>query len=184
MPGEQNIRDFYYFKKRDPETGVVSASKSGYFFSDSEYARFHTDQRVGLTKGNRKELEQWANVFIFDIYTMVAELQQDDPKNLYERLTQIKVPIFLSFGDKEPFIPGTAFNGLTDLGRDIITPFMSRMTNAGNRPILKIYPDTGHFIHTDNPVEFPVDVVDFVTKGTVDTSSPLGTDRMIRGSVV
>ena len=181
---EQNIRDFFYFKKRDPETGVLSASKSGYFFSDSEYARFHTDQRIGLTKGNPKELEQWCNVFIFDIYGMVAELQQDDPKNLYERLTEIKAPIFLSFGDKEPFIPGTAFNGLTDLGRDIITPFMSRMTNAGNRPILKIYPNTGHFIHTDNPVEFPVDVVDFVTKGSVDTSSPLGTDRMIKGAVV
>ncbi len=180
---EQNIRDFFYFKKRDPETGALSASKSGYFFSDSEYARLHTDQRVGLTKANPKELEQWSNVFIFDIYGMVAELQQDDPKNLYERLTQIKAPIFLSFGDKEPFIPGTAFNGLTDLGRDIITPFMSRMTNAGNRPILKIYPDTGHFIHTDNPVEFPADVVDFVTKGTVDTSSPLGTDRMIKGAV-
>jgi homoserine O-acetyltransferase len=180
---EQNIRDFFYFKKRDPQTGVVSEAKSGYFMNDSEYARFHTEQRVGLTRGNPKELEQWANVFIFDIYGMVAELQKDDPKNLYDRLTQIKDPIFLAFGDKEPFIPGTAFNGLTDLGRDIITPFMTRMTNAGNRPILKIYPNTGHFIHTDNPVEYPVDVVDFVTKGTVDTSSPLGTDRMIHGAV-
>jgi pimeloyl-ACP methyl ester carboxylesterase len=180
---DQNIRDFYYFKKRDADSGAVSASKSGYFFNDSEYARLHTEQRVGLTKGNPKELEQWSNVFIFDIYAMVAELQQDDPNNLYERLTQIKAPIFLSFGDKEPFIPGTAFNGLTDLGRDIITPFMSRMAHAGNRPILKIYPETGHFIHTDNPVEFPADIVDFVTKGSVDTSSPLGTDRMIKGSV-
>jgi pimeloyl-ACP methyl ester carboxylesterase len=181
---DQGVRDFFYFKKRNPVTGAVSASKSGYFFSDSEYARFHTEQRALMIKGNPKEFEQWCNVFIFDIYTMVAELQQDDPKNLYDRLTQIKAPIFLSFGDKEPFIPGTAFNGLTDLGRDIITPFMSRMTNAGNRPILKIYPETGHFIHTDNPVEFPVDVVDFVTKGTVDTSSPLGTDRMIKGAAV
>ena len=181
---DQGVRDFFYFKKRDPVTGAVSASKSGYFFSDSEYARFHTDQRVGMIKGNPKEFEQWCNVFIFDIYTMVAELQQDDPKNLYDRLTQIKAPIFLSFGDKEPFIPGTAFNGLKDLGADIITPFMSRMANAGNRPILKIYPDTGHFIHTDNPVEFPVDVVDFVTRGTVDTSSPLGTERMIKGSAL
>jgi homoserine O-acetyltransferase/O-succinyltransferase len=181
---EQNIRDFYYFKKRDPATGVVAASKSGYFMNDSEYAKLHTEQRVGLAKGNPKELEQWSNIFIFDIYTMVSELQQDDPKNLYERLTQIKTPIFLGFGDKEPFIPGTAFNGLTDLGRDIITPFMTRMSNAGNRPILKIYPDTGHFIHTDNPVEYAVDVVDFVTKGVVDTSSPLVTDRMIRGAVV
>ena len=67
----------------------------------------HTEQRVGLTKGNPKELEQWSNVYIFDIYGMVAELQQDDPKNLYRRLTEIKAPIFLAFGDKEPFIPGT-----------------------------------------------------------------------------
>jgi hypothetical protein len=25
----------------------------------------------------------------------------------------------------------------------------------------KVYPDTGHFIHTDNPVEYAADVVDF-----------------------
>ena len=116
---EQNIREFFYFKKRDPVTGVVGRSKSGYFMNDSQYARLHTEQRVGLIKGNPKELEQWANVYIFDIYTMVSELQQDDPKNLYRRLTEIKAPIFLAFGDKEPFIPGTAFNGLKDLGRDI-----------------------------------------------------------------
>jgi homoserine O-acetyltransferase len=164
-------------------TGVVGRSKSGYFMNDSEYARLHTEQRVGLTKGNPKELEQWANVYIFDIYTMVSELQQDDPKNLYRRLTDIKAPIFLAFGDKEPFIPGTAFNGLKDLGRDIITPFMTRMTRANNRPMLKIYPDTGHFIHTDNPVEFSADVTDFVSTGILDTSSPLEIDRVINGVV-
>ena len=89
-------------------TGVVSKSQSGYFMNDSEYARFHTDQRVGLIKGNPKELEQWSKVFIFDIYGRVIELQKDDPKNLYRRLTQIKAPIFLAFGAKEPFIPGTS----------------------------------------------------------------------------
>jgi pimeloyl-ACP methyl ester carboxylesterase len=135
-----------------------------------------------MIKGNPKELEQWANVYIFDIYTMVSELQKDDPKNLYDRLTQIKAPIFLSFGDKEPYIPATAFNGLEDLGRDIITPFMNRMARAGNRPILKIYPDTGHFIHADNPVEFPADVVDFVTTGNLDTSSPIEIDHLINGA--
>jgi len=106
---EQSVRDFFYFKKRDPNTGAVSAAKSGYFFSDSEYARFHTEQRVGLIRGNPIELEQWCNFFIFDIYTIGAELQQDDPKNLYERITQIRAPIFLAFGDKEPFIPTPAF---------------------------------------------------------------------------
>jgi homoserine O-acetyltransferase/O-succinyltransferase len=178
---EQGVRDFFYFKKRDPVTGAVSKSQSGYFMNDSEYARLHTEQRVGLIKGNPKELQQWTNVFIFDIYTMVAELQKDDPKNLYERLPQIKAPIFLAFGDKEPFIPGTSLNGLKDLGRDIINPFMVRMTEAGNRPVLKIYPDTGHFIHTDNPVEFSADVVDFIELGNVE-QSPVAVDRIINGA--
>jgi len=178
---EQGVRDFFYIKKRDPVTGAVSQNPNGYFMNDSEYARFHTDQRIGLIKGTPKELEQWANVYIFDIYTMVSELQKDDPKNLYERLTQIKAPIFLAFGDKEPYIPATAFNGLEDLSRDIITPFMRRMTLAGNRPVLKIYPDTGHFIHTDNPVEFSADVVDFITLGNVE-QSPLAVDRLVNGT--
>ena len=48
-----------------------------------------------------------------------------------ERLTQIKAPIFLAFGDKEPFIPGTAFNGLKDLGGDIIVPFIDAHDGRG-----------------------------------------------------
>lgn len=178
---EQNIRDFFYFKKRDPATGVVSKVSSGYFMNDSEYARLHTEQRVGLTKGNPKELEQWSNVYIFDIYGMVVELQKDDPKNLYRRLTQIKVPIFLAFGAKEPFIPGTALNGLKDLAGGVIVPFIERMAAAGNRPTVKIYPDTGHFIHTDNPVQFPTDVVDFVELGNVVVNSPTAIDRLVNG---
>jgi homoserine O-acetyltransferase len=179
---EQDIRDFYYFKKRDPLTGALSKAKSGYFMNDSEYARLHTEQRVGLGKANNEELQQWADVFVFDIYSMVSELQRDDPKNLYRRLTEIKVPIFLAFGAKEPFIPGTALNGLKDLAGDIIVPFTRRMTTAGNRPVVKVYPDTGHFIHTDNPVEFPADVVDFIETGKVEVLSPLSVDRLINGS--
>ena len=179
---EQNIRDFYYFKKRDPATGAVSRSQSGYFMNDSEYARLHTEQRVGLTKGNPKELEQWSNVFTFDIYGMVVELQKDDPKNLYRRLTQIKAPIFLAFGAKEPFIPGTGLNGLKDLAGGVIVPFIERMAAAGNRPQVKVYPDTAHFIHTDNPVQFASDVIDFVEFGNVVPNSPVAMDRLVNGA--
>jgi hypothetical protein len=56
------------------------------------------------------------------------------------------------------------------------------MTAAGNRPVVKVYPDTGHFIHTDNPVEFPADVVDFIETGKVEVLSPLSVDRFINGS--
>jgi hypothetical protein len=58
---------------------------------------------------------------------------------------------------------------------------MTRMTLAGNRPVLKVYLDTGHFIHTDNPVEFSADVVDFITLGNVEPS-PLAVDRLINGT--
>ena len=84
--------------------------------NDSEYARFHTEQRVGLTKGNPKELEQWANVFIFDIYAMVAELQKDDPKNLYDRLTQIK----------DADLPGVRRQGAVHPGNRVQWPDGSR----------------------------------------------------------
>jgi homoserine O-acetyltransferase/O-succinyltransferase len=147
-------RDFEKWKQVWEPTGALAAEMGRTEQGVRGFFYFHPEQRVGLIKGNPKELEQWVNVFIYDIYGMVIELQKDDPQNLYERLTRIKAPIFLAFGDKEPFIPGTYLNGLKDLGRDVINPFMSRMIEVGDRPVLKIYPDTGHFIHTDNPVEF------------------------------
>jgi hypothetical protein len=36
------VRDFFYFKKRDPATGAVGHSRSGDFMNDSEYARLHS----------------------------------------------------------------------------------------------------------------------------------------------
>ncbi|MFG1477595.1 alpha/beta hydrolase [Xanthobacter sp. V4C-4] len=178
----QQIDDFFHFRRRDPVTGAVTPSKSGYFVRDSQYARLHTDQRIGMIKGNPRELQQWVDVFIFDIYGMVSELQQGDPKSLYARLTDIKVPIFLAFGDKEPFIPGTAFNGRTDLSREIILPFMRRMTAAGGDVQVKIYPDSAHFIHTDDPVEFAEDVVDFVEDSRVKTTTQVIVDRLVNGA--
>ena len=178
----QQIDDFYHFRSRDPVTGAVTPQRSGYFLRDSEYARLHTAQRIGMIKGDPRELQQWVDVFTFDIYAMVAELQEKDPQSLYKRLTEIKVPIFLAFGDKEPFIPGTAFNGLTDLSRQLVLPFMRRMNAAGRDVQVKIYPGTAHFIHTDEPVAFAEDVVDFVETGRVPTGAPASIDRLIHGA--
>ena len=47
---------------------------------------------------------------------------------------------------------------------------------------MKIYPDTGHFIHTDNPVQFAADVVDFVELGNVVPNSPVAIDRLVNGA--
>jgi pimeloyl-ACP methyl ester carboxylesterase len=177
----QDVRDFFYFKQRDKKTGVVTPSYNGYFKNDTEYARLHTDQRIAMISGNPLEFDQWTFMFIYDLYSICSENTIDDPNSLDKQLTKIKVPIFLAFGAQEPFIPGTALNGLKDLAKDIINPFMKRMTAAGNRPALKVYPGVAHFIHTDVPYEFSRDAVDFMRAGRVEALSPEVVDTLING---
>jgi len=177
----QSVRDFFYFKQRDPKTGAVTPSFNGYFKRDTEYSRLHTDQRIAMISGNKRELDQWVFMFMYDLYSICTELLKDDPNSLYKKLTLIKAPIFLAFGAREPFIPGTALNGLTDLANDIINPFAARMTAAGNPPVVKVYPGVGHFIHTDVPYEFARDTVDFLKKKRVNAMTPDVVDALVRG---
>ncbi|WP_222623005.1 alpha/beta hydrolase [Ramlibacter cellulosilyticus] len=178
----QGVRDFFYFKKRDPAGNAVPTS-TGYFFNDTEYARLHTDQRVAMIAGNPREFEQWSFMFIYDLYSICSELVRDDPASIYKQLTKLKMPVFLAFGAQEPFIPGTALNGLTDLSKSIIVPFKQRMTAAGNPPVIKVYPGVGHFIHTDVPYEYARDTVDFMKTGRVDAATPSVTSALVNGSV-
>lgn len=163
----QSVRDFFYFKTRDAAGNPVP-SPLGYFVNDTEYARLHTDQRIAMISGNRREFEQWAFLFIYDLFSLCAENTIEDAHSLYKRLPNIESPIFLAFGAREPFIPSTALNGLTDLVQDIIIPFRERMTAAGHAPTIKLYPNVGHFIHTDVPGEFARDLVGFMQTGKVD----------------
>jgi pimeloyl-ACP methyl ester carboxylesterase len=179
----QGVRDFFYFKSRDPKTDVVTPSFNGYFKNDTEYARLHTDQRVAMITGNKREFDQWVFMFIYDLYSICSELATDDPNSLYKQLPKIKAPIFVAFGAREPFIPGTALNGLNDLANDIINPFMRRMTAAGNPPVLKVYPGVGHFIHTDVPYEFARDTVDFMKTGHVNAYSVDVVDALVNGTM-
>lgn len=170
---EETIRLFETFKKKDPNTGEVVDADAGYFLNYTPYARFLTETRVGLTKGNPQELEQHVNAFIYDVYSIGSELLRDEPNNLYRRLTELDTPIFLTFGDQEPFIPSTKLNGLQDLENDVIAPFVKRMRAAGNPPVLKVYPGAAHFIHTDVPNEYALDVVDFIRTGKVEGETTL-----------
>ena len=157
-------------------------SSSGYFFNDTEYARLHTNQRIAMITGNKREFEQWAFIFTYDLFSICSELDQADPQSIYKRLPSVKAPIFLAFGAKEPFIPGTGLNGLTDMAKNIITPFKQRMTAAGNAPQVKVYPGVGHFIHTDVPYEFAKDTVDFLKTGRVDAASAAVIDALVNGA--
>jgi homoserine O-acetyltransferase len=164
---EQGVLDFFYWKTRDA-SGNQIPGKAGYFLRDTPYARLHTDQRLGMIKGRKADLEQWVTYFIYDVHNMPVENLKDDPNSLYKRLAELKMPIFLQFGAQEPFIPSGPLNGLTDLPNDVIKPYMEMMTKAGNKPLLKVYPTAAHFIHTDDDIQTPIDVVNFVKTGKVD----------------
>lgn len=177
----EQVEDFFYFKKRDA-AGKPVPSTTGYFFKDTEYARLHTNQRIAMISGNKREFEQWAFMFTYDLYSICSEDEKDDPNSIYKRLPTIKAPIFLAFGAKEPFIPGTALNGVTDLAKNVIIPFDRRMTAAGNPPQIKVYPGVGHFIHTDVPYEYAKDTVDFMKTRHVDAASPDVVDALINSA--
>jgi len=177
----QAVNDFFYFKKRDAAGNEVP-SAAGYFFNDTEYARLHTNQRIAMITGNKREFEQWAFMFTYDLYSICSENMREDPDTIYKRLPTIKAPIFLAFGAREPFIPGTGLNGLTDMAKNIIVPFKRRLTEAGNPPQIKVYPGVGHFIHTDVPYEFAKDTVDFMKTRHVDDMSPDVIDALVNGA--
>ena len=136
-----------------------------------------------MISGNRREFEQWAFMFVYDLFSICSENVIDDENSLYKRLPTIKAPIFLAFGAREPFIPSTPLNGLTDLANDIVIPFVERMTDAGNPPEVKVYPGVGHFIHTDVPKEFARDVVDFMQTRSVNAITPEVINALINSAV-
>lgn len=164
---KEDLLNFYYFKKKDPKTGKVKSSNSGYFKKDTEYARFLTDTRLNIIDGNQDEYKQHIIAFIRDVYSMCIEIRKEDPESIYKRLGEIEAPMFVAFGEDEPFIPGTPLNGRTDMEKDILHPFYAKMAGAGNPPVIKVYPDVAHFIHTDIPEEYTTDVIDFIFKGKV-----------------
>ncbi len=69
--------DEYAGTDKNPKVLVIIHGKgafAGNYGNILQYA-LRMGPRVGLAKGNPKELQQWANEFIYDIYGMVSELQ-------------------------------------------------------------------------------------------------------------
>jgi homoserine O-acetyltransferase/O-succinyltransferase len=172
---EEDVRLFYYFKKKNPETGAIESIPTGYFHRETPDTKYITDQRAAIITANKKEYEQHIIAFIRDIYSMGIELRIEDPGSFHKRLVEIKAPIFLAIGKDEPFVP-TKWLGHNDMRADILQPMYERLTAAGRKPIFKIYTKegqkVGHFIHTDAQEEYAQDVVDFMSKGKIKKATP------------
>jgi pimeloyl-ACP methyl ester carboxylesterase len=168
---ESDIRLFYYFKKKDPATGTIETSESGYFKKETPMADFVTQVRVKMINGHPQEFKNYATTYIRDVYSMGVEVRKEDPESIVKRMRkELNIPVFVAYGEEEPFIPTTTFSGNTSILKDIILPFYNAMKEKGVPPVVKLYPGAAHFVHTDAREDFTKDVMDFVLTGTVEKS--------------
>lgn len=166
MQDEEYWRNFAYFRHKNPKTGKIEPSKTGFFINNTEYAKYFTRVRIALNYGNKREHYNYCAEDARDIYSLGVEVRQDDPNSINKRIKDIKAPVFLTYGDKDPFIP-SSLSGKSDLRWEVIKPFYDDLKKAGNPPLVKIYNGAGHFIHTDFPDLYAEDVVGFVLQSKV-----------------
>lgn len=159
---------FNYFQRKNPKTGDVEATKSGYFLVKNAQTEYITQIRQQMAMATPEEFQAWTETYIRDIYSMGSEVRQEDPDSLVKRIGELKAPIMITYGEKEPFIPTTVFSGNQNLRWDVIKPVYDHLAAAGNAPEIKVYPDVGHFIHTDAAALFTADVLDFLADGQID----------------
>ena len=166
MQDEEYWRNFAYFKQKNPKTGKMEPSKTGFFINDTEYARYFTEARVAMIYGNKREYYNFCVEEARDIYSLGIEVRREDPNSINKRIKNINAPVFLTFGEKDPLVP-TPLSGKSNLRWEVIKPFYDDLKKAGNPPLVKIYAGAGHFIHTDFPALYSQDVVSFVLQSKV-----------------
>lgn len=150
-------------------------SSPGYFVKDGAYPRFITDIRTRMIAGNEREYRNYVTSYVREMYAVAIEVQATDPNNLNRRLEQLKMPVLLALGEKDPFFPVKVLSGNSDVRLDLVKPFYERLAHKGNAPQIKIYPETGHFPFIDAPEQFAADVLAFMNGKTLAGLENIGT---------
>lgn len=158
----KRIEDYFFYRLKIKGRLIPS----GFFKKETQDTRLAADIRTRMITGNQVEFYRHSMTSLFDVYNLGVEIQKEDPASLFKQYDRIRAPILLIFGDDEPFYP-KKISGLKDLKKDMIKPFYKRMTSAGCPVAVKLYPDAGHFPHSDLPDQFADDVVQFVSIGEV-----------------
>ncbi|UGA57067.1 alpha/beta fold hydrolase [Vibrio sp. VB16] len=166
----QDIELFNNFKMKNVKTGEIQDSPIGYFVNQSSMTDYITQIRKSMIDNSTQEFNTWSETYIRDIYSMGVEVRKEDRQSLVKRIDQITVPMMISYGEKEPFIPTTVFSGQQSLRWDVIKPIYERLSEKGNEATVVIYPNVGHFIHTDIPKKFGLDVTNFLAGKSVSSA--------------
>lgn len=173
----QEIYNFNYFLKEDKTTGEIVQSDVGYFLHKNEQSEYLTKVRQEMITASPQQFDIWTKTYIRDNYSMGREIRKEDARSLVKRIGEIKSPVFITFGGKEPFIPTTVFSDNEDLIQDLLKPAVKIMTENNNQPVVKIYPDAAHFIHIDIPEKFNNDVLRFLKNNNISDIKNLSTDN-------
>lgn len=158
----RDIELFNYFKTLD-KNNKVQDSPAGYFLTKTPMTEYITQTRQYMIDATPEEFNAWTTTYIRDVYSMGKEVRVEDPNSLVKKIADIKSPILIAFGEKEPFIPTTVFSGNKDLRWDVIKPVYTALKEKGNAPEVIVYPDVAHFVHTDIPATFNADVITFLS---------------------
>lgn len=155
-----SVKADYYFKG--------AGNNPGYFYKDGEIPQYLTSVRQRMISASPKEYSNYTAMYIREIFSVADELRKSDKNNLVKRFNEIKAPVFLAMGAKDPFFPVSTLSGNSDVKLDLIKPFHDTLTDSGNIPQIKIYDNVGHFIHTDVADLFASDVLDFIGGNSID----------------
>ncbi|WP_351089481.1 alpha/beta hydrolase [Shewanella sp. S1-49-MNA-CIBAN-0167] len=174
----EDILLFNYFKAKNPKTGVIMDSPAGYFINKTQMTDYVTHARQYMIDNSSREYNAYTETYIRDIYSMGVEVRVEDPQSLVKKIDQITAPMLITYGEKEPFIPTTVFSGQQSLRWDVIKPVYDRLVDKGNEPTVIIYPNVGHFIHTDIPEKFHNDVIKFLAGDRISGTEKISSYKL------
>ncbi len=158
-----------YKLKVDPESG---APVGGYFYQTSRDGDFLTKTRIEMTLSHFEEYKRYVKTSVWDIYCQGVEVLRNNPKSLFKRLREINVPVFLAFGELDPYLPNSLFSGNRDLKGELIRGVYNQLLSTGREPAIIMYPESGHVPHADAAENFASDVIEFVQTGKLGDLRP------------
>ena len=161
----EQIRANYYFAQMD--NGKMVSSDVGYFTRQSKDAHFLTQARISMIEQSPREFNRYINTYIWDGYALATEVLKEDPYSLFKQLSQISAPVFMVFGEQDPYLPVRWNKEPVQLISDIVQPSYLQLEVAGNPPLVSVYPLAGHVPHADQASKLARDVIAFIDEGKI-----------------
>lgn len=146
--------------------GVQRPGSLPYLKRGDALSAFIVASRASVLRGNPRERERMLQGYGWETLAAVSECRREDEDAFPGRLARLKVPTLLALGVKDPIYPMPG-SGNTHLVKDTVQVVYMLVGGKDSPVKIRLYPEAGHFIHTDQPDQFSREVLDFITSGKV-----------------